>query len=74
MLETIEVPENDHVGSRASPQKEVGSIALMKCIYTNASSMANKAEDLEVFVQHNNCDMIAITESGGMIYTTGVLQ
>ena len=52
MLETMEVPENGH------PKKVAGSIAQMKCIYTNACSMGNKQEELEAIVQlenHDNC-------------------
>lgn len=42
-LETMEVPENSHVGIGASPQKKVvGSIAKQKCIYTNPHSVCNK--------------------------------
>lgn len=42
VLETIEVPENGHVGNKASPSKNVeGSIAQLKCTYTNARSRGN---------------------------------
>ncbi|KAM9628635.1 uncharacterized protein ACIBXB_017819 [Morphnus guianensis] len=64
VLETTEVPENGHVGIRASPPKKVaGSIAQLKCIYTNARSMGNEQEELESIVQQENCDIVAITET-----------
>ncbi|KAK4830434.1 hypothetical protein QYF61_011142 [Mycteria americana] len=64
MLETMEVPENGHIGSRASPPKKViGSIAQLKSIYTNALSMGNKQEELEAIVQQENYDIVAITET-----------
>ena len=52
VLETTEAPESDHIGIRASPTKKVaGSIAQLKCIYTNACSMGNKQEELEAIGQ-----------------------
>ena len=64
VLDTAEVPENGQVGIRASPPKKVaGSIAPLKCIYTNARSMGNKQEELEAIVQQENCDIVAITET-----------
>ncbi|GAB0187131.1 hypothetical protein GRJ2_001178400 [Grus japonensis] len=60
----MEAPENGHVGIRASPPKKVvGSIAQLKCIYTNAHSMSNKQEELEATVQQENYDIVAITET-----------
>ncbi|GAB0209318.1 hypothetical protein GRJ2_003397500 [Grus japonensis] len=60
----MEAPENSHIGIRASPpQKVVGSIAQLKCIYTNARSMGNKQEKLEAAVQLENYDIVAITET-----------
>ena len=50
------------------------SLAHLKCIYTNAHSMSNKQGELEAIMQHENYDIVAITESGGMPHTTGVLQ
>ena len=35
----------------------------LKCIYTNARSMGNKQEELEVTVQQANYDLVAITET-----------
>ena len=40
----------------------MGSIAQLKCIYTNAYSMGNKQEELEAIVQQENYDMAAIME------------
>lgn len=52
VLETIEEPENGHVGLRVSPPKKtVGSIAQLTLIYTNAYSMINKQEEVEAIVQ-----------------------
>ena len=46
MLETTEAPENSHIGIRACPPiKVAGSIAQLKCIYTNVCSMGNKQEE-----------------------------
>ncbi|KAJ7397322.1 RNA-directed DNA polymerase from mobile element jockey-like [Pitangus sulphuratus] len=71
MLETTDMPENGHVRIRASaPQKVTGSIAQLKCIYTNARKMGNKQEELEAIAQH---DMIALMEAWWMTHTTGVL-
>ncbi|GAB0179548.1 maestro heat-like repeat-containing protein family member 7 [Grus japonensis] len=54
--------ENGHVGIRASPPKKVaGSIAQLKCIYTNVHSMGNKQEELEAIVQQESYDIVAIT-------------
>ena len=44
-------------------KKVVGSTAQVKCIYTSARSMGNKQEELEVTVQQENCDIVAITEA-----------
>ena len=75
VLETMEVPENDHIGIGASPLKMVtGSIAQLKCIYANAFSMGNKQEELEAIVQQENYEIVAITENSRMTCTTGVLQ
>ena len=41
----------------------VGSIAQLKCIYTNACSMGNKQEELEAIVQQENYDIVAIMET-----------
>ncbi|GAB0180585.1 maestro heat-like repeat-containing protein family member 7 [Grus japonensis] len=59
-LETME----GQVGIRASPLKKVtGSIAQLKCIYTNARSMGNKQEELEAIDQWENHDTVPITET-----------
>lgn len=59
MLETMEVPGNDHVGIKASPLKKVtGSIAQLKCIYTSACGIGNQEEELEIKVQQENYDII----------------
>ncbi|KAK4824952.1 hypothetical protein QYF61_021640 [Mycteria americana] len=64
VLETTEEPENGHVGIRVSPPKKVtGSIAQLKCIYTNACSMGNKEEELEAIVHQENYDIVAIMET-----------
>ncbi|GAB0209703.1 hypothetical protein GRJ2_003436000 [Grus japonensis] len=41
----------------------MGSVAQLKCIYTNACSMGNKQEELEAIVQLENYDIVAITET-----------
>lgn len=56
MLETMEVPGNDHAGIKASPLKNLaGSIAQLKCIYTSACGIGNQKEELETKVQQENC-------------------
>lgn len=56
-LEITEVHRNDHTGIRASPLKKgVGSLAQLKCIYTNARSMGNKQEALEAILQQEGYD------------------
>ncbi|KAK4828095.1 hypothetical protein QYF61_023457 [Mycteria americana] len=60
----MKAPENGHVGIRTSPLKKVaGSIAQLKCIYTNARSTGNKQEELEAIVQQENYDTVAITKT-----------
>jgi len=44
------------------PVSGVRSTAQLKCIYTNASSMGNKQEELEAIVQQDNYNLVAITE------------
>jgi len=64
MLETTRVPENAHIGVRASPvRKTLGSTAWLKCMYMNARSMSNKQEELEALVQQEIYDIIAIMET-----------
>ncbi|KAK4832671.1 LOW QUALITY PROTEIN: hypothetical protein QYF61_024967 [Mycteria americana] len=45
------------------PKKVAGSIAQLKCIYTDACSMGNIQEELEAIVHLENYDVIAITET-----------
>ncbi|GAB0189311.1 maestro heat-like repeat-containing protein family member 7 [Grus japonensis] len=63
-LETAEAPENSHIRIRtSSPTKVEGSIAQLKCIYTNACSIGNEQEELEAIVQQENYDIVAIMET-----------
>ncbi|KAK4810734.1 hypothetical protein QYF61_007708 [Mycteria americana] len=48
---------------RKLPTLVAGSIAQLKCIYTNVRSMSNKQEELEAIVQQENYDIVAITET-----------
>ena len=41
----------------------VRQMTRLKCIYTNARSMNNKQEELEVIVRQANYDLAAITET-----------
>ena len=41
----------------------VRQMTQLKCIYTNARSMGNKQEELEVTVQQANYDLVALTET-----------
>lgn len=62
-------PGNGHVRIRPSASKKVtGSIAPLKCIYTNAHNMGNTQEELEAIVQ-----WFPSWKHSGMIHTTGVL-
>lgn len=45
-----------------SSRKAVCLKAQLKCLYTNASSVGNKREELETVVHLENLDLIAITE------------
>ncbi|XP_048786380.1 uncharacterized protein LOC125686444 [Lagopus muta] len=40
-----------------------GNAASLKCLYTNARSMGNKQEELEICVRSHGYDLIAITET-----------
>lgn len=63
-LETREVPENGHGRIRASLIKKVaGSIAQLKCLFTNAHSIGTKQEEWEAIVKQENYDTVAITET-----------
>ena len=46
-----------------SSEKAMRPIAKLKCLYTNASSMGNKQEELETMAQLGKYDLIAITET-----------
>ncbi|GAB0205446.1 hypothetical protein GRJ2_003010200 [Grus japonensis] len=41
----------------------MGSVAQLKCIYTNAHSMGNKQEELEAIVQQENYHIVTIMET-----------
>ena len=41
----------------------VWQMTRLKCVYTNARSMADKQEELEVIVHQANDDLVAITET-----------
>ena len=45
------------------PGLGVKLIAQLKCIYASACSMGNKKEELEVIVQRDSCDLVAITQT-----------
>jgi len=63
-LKTTETPENRPIGVRASaPKKVAGPVAHLKCVCTNAHSMGNKKEELEVIMQLENYGIVAITET-----------
>jgi len=64
VLETTEAPENGHTGIEVPPpRKEARSVAQLKYIYTNASSMDKKQNKLEAIMQQKNNDIVAITET-----------
>lgn len=64
VLETVEVPENGHVGIRASsPKKVVGTIAQLKCICTSAHGMHDRQEKLEATVQLEKYGTVAMRET-----------
>jgi len=46
-----------------TPGKPACSITSLKCLYTNACSMGNKEEELEICVWLQDHDLIAITET-----------
>ena len=41
----------------------VRQLTRLKCIYTNARSMSNKQEELEVIESQANYDLVAITKT-----------
>ena len=42
---------------------QVRSTRSLKCLYTNAQSMGNKQEELELLIHQNKYDIIGITET-----------
>ena len=50
-------------GPRTVLKLGVRQMSHLKCIYTNARSMGNKQEELEVIVWQANYDLAAITET-----------
>ncbi|GAB0185698.1 hypothetical protein GRJ2_001035100 [Grus japonensis] len=46
------------------PGKPIFSINSVKCLHTNTCSMGNKPEELEICVQSQGHNLIAITETG----------
>lgn len=46
-----------------SSKKVTWSIAELKCLHTNACNMGNKQEELEVIVELESYNLIAITET-----------
>jgi len=49
--------------SGTPPGKPACSITSLKCLYTNARNMGNRQEELEICVQSQGHDPIAITET-----------
>jgi len=45
------------------PGKPACSSSSLKCLYTNACSMGNKQKELELHVQSQGHDLIAVTET-----------
>ena len=45
------------------PGPGVRSTAQLKCVYTDARSMGNKQEELEVTVQQDGYNLVAVTET-----------
>jgi len=69
VLQTTEAPENGHVGTEAfPPRKRVGTIAQLKCIYTNAHSIGNKQNELGAIVQQENYDIVAMECCNGWLF------
>lgn len=57
----MEVPGNGHTGiSTPPPRKMMGSIAQLKCIYTDACSMGNKEKKLEAIVLQENYNIVVM--------------
>lgn len=64
MSESMEEPENGHVGIRASAPKKVTELnAQLKCIYTTEYGLGNKQEELAAIRHQVNCDLAAIMET-----------
>ena len=62
VLESMEAPEDGHIGIRSSPWV-VGSVAQVECVCTNARSTGDREEELEAIVQLEKYDTVAITET-----------
>ena len=57
----IQVP---HSGGRTNLNKQIGGKThSMRCLYTNAQSMGNKQDELELLVQQSKYDLMGITET-----------
>ena len=57
----IQVP---HSGGSTNLNKQIrGKTQGMRCLYTNAQSMGNKQEELELLVQQSRYDLMGITET-----------
>lgn len=60
--------------SACSPQKMVGSVAQLKCVYTNTHSMGNKAGSWKPLHSRKTGTQLLPQKLGGMNGTTGGLQ
>ena len=50
------------MSSEGKPEKPLSSARTIKCMYTNADTLTNKFLELELLVQENDYDVIAVTE------------
>ena len=55
-----------------SSEKAMRPIAKLKCLYTNASSMGNKQEELETMVQLGSMTELLSRKHGGRNTTIGM--
>uniref|UniRef100_A0A8B9I413 Uncharacterized protein n=1 Tax=Anser brachyrhynchus TaxID=132585 RepID=A0A8B9I413_9AVES len=55
--------DEDRAASHAPGVKSACSSRSLKCLYTNAHSMGNKQEELEIRVQSGDYDLVATTET-----------
>ena len=75
VLKALFIPLKGLVGNGAHTHKKVlDSLAHLKCIYTNARNMSNKQGELEAMMQHENYDIVAVTETWWDPHMTGVQQ